>query len=149
MARRGGSRHHLQSASLPPAILAADGADGGGARWLTESIEELVVMGSEAREAIHSLSQISSADREILMLAAWEEMTVSQIAESLAISPTAANKRLERARRRFARTLRPCPAQSGARSRLPGMVTSNDRRRQGFRATAPCQPGARPGGPAR
>ena len=48
-----------------------------------------------------ALSSLSPLDREILMLIAWEELTLPQAAVALGCSLTAARVRLHRARRRF------------------------------------------------
>ncbi len=49
----------------------------------------------------NALSQLPEADREILRLAAWEQLTTRELAIALDISETAARVRLHRARRRF------------------------------------------------
>lgn len=72
-----------------------------------DSPDEVVIRDAEAREALATLRLLRPADREILMLAAWEELTAAQIAHSLGISVAATEKRLERAKRRFARNLHP------------------------------------------
>lgn len=63
------------------------------------SAEEL---GDESVAA--ALTQLSSADREVLLLFAWEGCTSPEIAAVLEISPAAAEKRLQRAKKRFAET---------------------------------------------
>lgn len=63
------------------------------------SAEEL---GDESVAA--ALTQLSSADREVLLLFAWEGCTAPEIAAVLEVSPTAAEKRLQRAKKRFAET---------------------------------------------
>lgn len=50
---------------------------------------------------ISTLATMSEADRELLMLVGWEELTPSQAARVLGISPLAARSRLHRARRRL------------------------------------------------
>jgi RNA polymerase sigma-70 factor (ECF subfamily) len=47
------------------------------------------------------LEQLRAADRELLELAAWEEMTPADLAMLLDITPNAAAIRLHRARKRF------------------------------------------------
>lgn len=49
--------------------------------------------------ALHSLRE---ADREILMLVAWEEMSHAEIGEAMGISPNAVAIRVHRARKRLA-----------------------------------------------
>jgi RNA polymerase sigma factor (sigma-70 family) len=80
---------------------------GGWAEVPHDSPDELVVRGSEAEAAIRTLRTLRSSDREILMLAAWEGLGTAEIAASMGITVQAAEKRLERARGRFAQALVP------------------------------------------
>lgn len=57
---------------------------------------------SDIRRALDGLSD---ADREILLLVAWDELSPSQAADSLGCSPGTARVRLHRARNRLARAL--------------------------------------------
>jgi RNA polymerase sigma-70 factor (ECF subfamily) len=50
------------------------------------------------REALQALEE---ADRELLMLIGWEELTPAQAAQVLGVTPLAARSRLHRARRRL------------------------------------------------
>jgi RNA polymerase sigma-70 factor (ECF subfamily) len=52
-----------------------------------------------------ALARLSEADRELLLLIAWEGLTPAQAASVLAIKPTTARVRLLRARRRLTRAL--------------------------------------------
>jgi RNA polymerase sigma factor (sigma-70 family) len=82
----------------------------------SDSPDEVVIRNAEARKAIAALHQLRPSDREILMLAAWEELTGSQIALSLGISVAATEKRLERAKHRLSRILDPSANGAGAPS---------------------------------
>jgi RNA polymerase sigma factor (sigma-70 family) len=62
--------------------------------WETTGLE----LDPELEAALRSLSY---ADREALLLVAWEDLTPSQAAHSLGISPAAFRVRLLRARRRL------------------------------------------------
>jgi RNA polymerase sigma-70 factor (ECF subfamily) len=53
-----------------------------------------------------TLAQLSSADREVLTLSAWYELSGDEAAEALGCSRSAYGVRLHRARRRFADALR-------------------------------------------
>lgn len=55
----------------------------------------------EGNELIEALAELGEADRELLMLIGWEELTPTQAARALGISPLAARTRLHRARRRL------------------------------------------------
>lgn len=59
--------------------------------------------GDEA--ALAALARLDPADREILRLTAWEELTPAQAGRVLGLSPVAARSRLHRARRRLRREL--------------------------------------------
>jgi RNA polymerase sigma factor (sigma-70 family) len=52
-----------------------------------------------------ALLQLRPDDRELLLLVAWDDLTPSQAAHALGISPVALRVRLYRARRRFERAL--------------------------------------------
>lgn len=52
-------------------------------------------------DVIHALSGLSDGDRELLLLVGWEELTPTQAARVLKISPLAVRSRLHRARRRL------------------------------------------------
>lgn len=67
--------------------------------------DELVVRNAEDGHAISALRQMKPTDREVLMLAAWEELTGPEIARALEISVAAAEQRLHRAKQRFAHTI--------------------------------------------
>lgn len=58
------------------------------------------------REVRDALDHLSEADREVIALRAWEELTTPQIAEVLEISTAAAQKRLARALARLERSLK-------------------------------------------
>ena len=72
-----------------------------------EAAGELVVRRAESAQALAALQQMKRDDREILMLAAWEELSGPEIAQVLGISRVAADQRLHRAKRRYARMLDP------------------------------------------
>ena len=57
---------------------------------------------SEQLRVRAALAGLSQRDREVLMLAEWEQLTTAGIAAALGCSPAAAKVRLHRARRRFA-----------------------------------------------
>lgn len=59
------------------------------------------VPGREGAALLRVLARLGEEDREILMLAGWEELKSPQIARVLGISAVAARVRLHRARRRL------------------------------------------------
>jgi RNA polymerase sigma-70 factor (ECF subfamily) len=75
---------------------------------------ELFELDPELADALRALSP---ADREALLLVAWEELTPSQAAKALGINATAFRVRLLRARRRLAARLAD-PSADGPAARL-------------------------------
>src|SRR3954447_23336556 len=71
-------------------------------RLREELRRELPAQGTVQRSAfLEALAQLREADRELLMLIGWEELTPSEAARALGISSRAARTRLHRARRRL------------------------------------------------
>jgi RNA polymerase sigma factor (sigma-70 family) len=56
---------------------------------------------AEGSALLEALAGLGEADRELLMLIGWEELTPTQAARALGISPLAARTRLHRARHRL------------------------------------------------
>ncbi|HEX5608852.1 MAG TPA: sigma factor-like helix-turn-helix DNA-binding protein [Solirubrobacterales bacterium] len=54
---------------------------------------------------MEALGRLKARDREVLMLAAWEELEPAQIGEVLGLSAVAVRSRLHRARRRLRQEL--------------------------------------------
>jgi len=69
-------RHELVEPDTPPAVVDLD------------------------PQLAQALNELSSLDREALLLVAWEELTPSEAAQAVGIRPTAFRVRLLRARRR-------------------------------------------------
>jgi RNA polymerase sigma-70 factor, ECF subfamily len=68
----------------------------------------------EARAIQAALATLPERDREILLLAVWDDLDRSQIAESLGCSKANVSVRLHRARRRFAAALEGLDAEAPA-----------------------------------
>lgn len=64
-----------------------------------------VVRRAEDDHVAAAIRELKPADQEILLLAAWEELTAAEMATSLRISASAAEQRLHRAKRRLAKVL--------------------------------------------
>ena len=73
----------------------------------SEPPADVVVRRADDHEALVALQRLRANDREILMLAAWEEMSGPEIAQTLGITVSAAEQRLHRAKKRYARVLDP------------------------------------------
>jgi RNA polymerase sigma factor (sigma-70 family) len=65
----------------------------------------VVIRRAQDAEVVGVLKLLKESDQEVLMLAAWEELTAPEIAVALGISTSAAEQRLHRAKRRFAKML--------------------------------------------
>src|SRR5579884_2121945 len=60
---------------------------------------------AEREDVWHAWSRLSAADRELLALIAWEELSVAEAARVLGVPASVFSVRLHRARRRFERHL--------------------------------------------
>ncbi len=72
-----------------------------------------VVQREEDRLLLEALDRLSSDDREIIRLAAWEELPRAEIAALLEMTPNAVTKRLQRALGRLQRTFAAMTAEGG------------------------------------
>lgn len=72
-----------------------------GASW-PDQPEDFIVAKYDSRQVLSAASLLKHADREILRLSLWEELSHSQIAVVLDINPDAVRQRLSRALRRLA-----------------------------------------------
>lgn len=64
-----------------------------------------VVRRNEDQEIIDAINRLRPADREVLLLSAWEGLPAAQLAKRFGISLKAAEQRLTRAKRRLATEL--------------------------------------------
>lgn len=67
---------------------------------------------------LRALAAMREADRELLMLIGWEELTPGEAARVLGISSIAARSRLHRARRQLKALLREAPSQSPGKAEM-------------------------------
>ena len=68
--------------------------------------DHTVVRNVEVETARRALERLRPADREVLRLAVWEELSIAEIAVVLALTSDAATMRFVRAKRRFGRAYR-------------------------------------------
>jgi RNA polymerase sigma factor (sigma-70 family) len=72
---------------------------------LVEALRTELAMHSEsdreAAEVMRAMGKLGEEDRELLLLVSWEELSPSEAAKVIGISPLAARSRLHRARRRL------------------------------------------------
>lgn len=65
--------------------------------------EQVLVVGEEYLHVTTALRRLSSRDREILLLGAWEELSHGDIAKVLGIRPDAVRQRFHKAKQRLTR----------------------------------------------
>lgn len=65
--------------------------------------EELLVANEESRQVRRALDRLRKIDREIVLLAAWEGLSHSDIASALGIRPGTARQRLHQAKKNLSR----------------------------------------------
>ena len=71
----------------------------------TDPSDEVVEAGAHQSRVSQALRQLRAADREILMLSAWDDLSANEIAIILDISANAVHQRLHRAKNRLADAL--------------------------------------------
>lgn len=67
--------------------------------------EVQVVRRTQDEEVLDAVRRLKPADQEIVLLAAWEELSAPEIARTIGISVSAAEQRLHRAKQRLATAL--------------------------------------------
>ncbi len=89
----------------------------------TQTPEAVAVSRSERERVLEAAARLGSTDREILRLAAWEELPHSEIARILDVSIAAVDQRFHRAKKRLAAEFErlsthrpPASAQKGGRA---------------------------------
>ena len=99
-------RHHLRDCRAGGPASYDAGMD-----W--DAVEARLDAQAKRGELRAALSALSPAERDLLLLVAWEELTPAEAARVVGISQVAARSRLHRARTRAARALQPaagpCP----------------------------------------
>lgn len=93
-------RHHLRSTRAGGAVARDAGMD-----W--DAVEARLDAQARRGELRAALSALSPAERDLLLLVAWEELSPAEAARVVGISQVAARSRLHRARMRAARALQP------------------------------------------
>lgn len=76
--------------------------------------EDVVVFNEESVQVLAALKRLSALDREILLLAAWEELEYREIADVLGIRSDAARQRFHKAKKRLTREFNRSEATSSA-----------------------------------
>lgn len=90
-----------------------------GVAW-DDSPDVVVIRREQDAVVIAALDAMKPTDREVLALAAWEELSAPEIATVLGITTSAAEQRLHRAKRRFAKVLDASPSNSQVSPRAAG-----------------------------
>jgi RNA polymerase sigma-70 factor (ECF subfamily) len=70
-----------------------------------DAVDERLDAGSRRHELRMALADLTEAEREMLLLVAWEGLSPTEAAEALGLTPVAARSRLHRARARAQATL--------------------------------------------
>lgn len=86
-------RAHLRKARGPGSVSADPGVD-----W--EAVDARLDAEALRTQLAEALRAISAKERDVLLLVAWEGLTVTEAAEALGMSKVAARTRLHRARQR-------------------------------------------------
>jgi RNA polymerase sigma factor (sigma-70 family) len=73
----------------------------------------VVVQNSVDAQVVAAVRRLKPLDREIVMLAAWEDLPREAIAEMLGLTKSAVDQRIHRSYRRMARMLEPSFARAG------------------------------------
>lgn len=89
---------HFRNVKPTPAVPVEAGVD-----WA--AVDARIDASSAAADLRRALDGLSEVECEVLLLVAWEQLTVTEAAAVLGITPTAARSRLHRARARAAATL--------------------------------------------
>ena len=91
-------RSHLRSRDRPAARPPDECID-----W--DAVDARLDASAVAGDLRNALDELSDIEREVLLLVSWEQLTITEAAEALGISATAARSRLHRARARAAAAL--------------------------------------------
>ncbi|HWU33137.1 MAG TPA: RNA polymerase sigma factor [Marmoricola sp.] len=91
-------RSHLRSRDRPAAPTSDTHVD-----W--DAVDARIDASAIAGDLRNALVELSDIEREVLLLVSWEQLTITEAAEALGISATAARSRLHRARARAAAAL--------------------------------------------
>ena len=106
--------------------------------------EVQVVRRAQDDEVVAAVRRLKPADQEILLLAAWEELTAPEIATAVGISVSATEQRLHRAKQRLAKALQ-STATAPNMSPRAAKEEDADVSRNGIPPAPRRQPGYRPG----
>lgn len=82
-------------------------------------VDDALVAKAAAQRLPHAIASLDPAEREVLLLVAWEEMTEAQVADALGIPRGTVKSRLHRARRKLREHLEVAGHQ--------GLTTTHDR----------------------
>ena len=97
-----------------------------------ESLDDDLVEADDRRRVLDAAARLDPADREILRLTLWEELSPSQAATVLGVTPEAARQRASRARSRLAEEFRRLDNRPNGWARPTGHAPA-DRARKGER----------------
>jgi RNA polymerase sigma-70 factor (ECF subfamily) len=67
--------------------------------------EEIALSNDEEARAVEALHSLQTADQEILMMSAWDDLSGPEIASILGVSRNTVHQRLHRAKKRLAKAM--------------------------------------------
>jgi RNA polymerase sigma factor (sigma-70 family) len=106
--RRGATRHRRLKARIRAVV-----------EQPASAADETVLDGDACRVVLDAITRLGRTDVEVLLLRAWEQLSVAEIAIVLNIAPNAVTQRLHRAHRNLSREYRRLQAQPIATPKAP------------------------------
>jgi RNA polymerase sigma factor (sigma-70 family) len=89
--------HWRTSADEPPVLDGPGGLDGAGADpW--DGIDDRLDSAERVKAVVSAVRALPAAEREVLLLVAWEQLTPAEAAKALGVPQGTARSRLHRAR---------------------------------------------------
>lgn len=79
-------------------------------------VDDTVVIADQRRLVLEAAARLNERDAEVLRLAAWEQLSTSDIAQVLGIAPNAVKQRLHRAKQHLGREFRALEARTSTTS---------------------------------
>ncbi len=99
-------RRHRREEIRALKLLAKTGVDPVMAECFTDQVDGQVAAAAAARVMAPALARLNAGQRDVLLLTAWADLTLDEVAETLGIPPGTARSRLNRARAKIRATLK-------------------------------------------
>lgn len=111
------NRHRRTEARAYRAMARARGAESVAGAAEADAIVHRLDAANSVRDIAAALASLSSGERDVLLLHAWEDLSPTDIATALGISPVTVRTRLHRARARLLPLLEPRRAEGPTATR--------------------------------